>query len=81
MADKQQQCTAYVCGDVVARGDVVVLVEMWWLCGDVVAHVEMWWLMWRCGGSLVARQTSEAEVPVSNPASPTLILGRCRIIV
>ena len=38
MADKQQQCTAYVCGDVVARGDVVVLVEMWWLCGDVVAH-------------------------------------------
>ena len=36
--------------------------------GDVVA-------------TLVARQTSEAEVPGSNPASPTMILGRCRIIV
>ena len=30
--------------------------------------------------TLVARQTSEAEVPDSNPASPTMILGRCRII-
>ena len=26
-------------------------------------------------------QTSEAEIPGSNPASPTMILGRCRIIV
>ena len=26
-------------------------------------------------------QTSEAEVPGSNPASPTMILMRCRIIV
>ena len=39
--------------------------------GDVVATV--------C--TLVACQTSEAEVPGSNPASPTMILGRCRIIV
>ena len=28
-----------------ARGDVVALVEMWWLFGDVVAHVEMWRLI------------------------------------
>ena len=35
----------------------------------------------RCGVSLVARQTSEAVVLGSNPASPTMILGRCRIIV
>ena len=34
--------------------------------GDVVA-------LWRCGGSLVVRQTSEAEVPGSNPASPIMI--------
>ena len=27
----------------------------------------------RCGGSLLAHQTSEAEVPGSNPASPTMI--------
>ena len=27
----------------------------------------------RCGGSLAARQTSRAEVPGSNPASPTRI--------
>ena len=26
-------------------------------------------------------QTSEAEVPGSNPASPTKILMRCRIVV
>ena len=42
---------------------------------DVVAH------FCRCGGSLVARQTSGAEVPGSNPASTTMILMRCRIIV
>ena len=35
----------------------------------------------RCGGSLVARQTSVAEVPGSNLASTTMILMRCRIIV
>ena len=35
----------------------------------------------RCGGSLLVHQTSEAEVPGSNPASPTMILMRCRIIV
>ena len=29
----------------------------------------MLWHRWRCGGSLVALQTSEAEVPGSNPAS------------
>ena len=55
---------------------------MWWLIGDVAAHMEMWWLI---GGDVVAhwytRQTSEAEVPGLNPASPTMILGRCRIIV
>ena len=36
---------------------------------------------WRCGGSLVAHQTSEAEVPGWNPTPSTLILMRCRIIV
>ena len=41
---------------------------------DVVAHC-------RCGGSLEAHQTSGAEVPGSNPASTTMILMRCRIIV
>ena len=35
----------------------------------------------RCGGSLVARQTSGAEIPGSNPASTAIILMRCRIIV
>ena len=30
---------------------------------------------------MLAHQTSEAEVPGSNPASPTMILMRCRIIV
>ena len=39
---------------------------MWWLFGDVVVHR-------RCGGSLVVRQSSQAEVPGSNPASPTMI--------
>ena len=29
----------------------------------------------------LAHQTSEAEVPGSNPSSPTTILMRCRIIV
>ena len=38
---------------------------MWWLIGDVVAHR-------RCGGSLVALQTTEAVVPGSNPASLTV---------
>ena len=50
---------------------------MWWLirrrCGGFVDR--------RCGGSLVARQTSEPEVPCSNPLSPIIILGRGRIIV
>ena len=42
--------------------------EVWWLIGgDVVAH-------WRrCGGSLVAHQTSRAEVLSSNRVSPTMI--------
>ena len=35
----------------------------------------------RCDGSLMAHQTSGAEVPGSNPASLTMILMRCRIIV
>ena len=46
-------------------------------CGglvDVVAQS-------RCGGSLVVRQTSGAEVLGSNPASTAMILMRCRIIV
>ena len=30
---------------------------------------------------MVALQTAEAAVPGSNPASPTMILMRCRIIV
>ena len=34
-----------------------------------------------CGGSLVTHSTSGAEVPGSNPASPAMILMRCRIIV
>ena len=42
--------------------------------GDVVAHC---WRcggsLERCGGSLVAHQISRAEVPGSNPASPTII--------
>ena len=37
--------------------------------------------MWKCGGSIVAHQTSGAEVPGSNTASSTMILMRCRIIV
>ena len=36
--------------------------------GDVVA-------------TLVARQTSEAEDPGSNPATPTMILRCCRIVM
>ena len=35
----------------------------------------------RCGGSLVAHQTSGAEDLGSNPASTTMSLMRCRIIV
>ena len=35
----------------------------------------------RCGGSLLARQTSAAEVPGSNPASTAMILMHCGIIV
>ena len=47
--------------------------------GDVV---EMWWLVgWRCGGSLLVHQTSEADVLGLNPASPSMILGHCRINV
>ena len=45
---------------------------MWWPFGDVVAHPEMWWLIRRCGGSLVALQTTEALVPGSNTASLTV---------
>ena len=48
-------------------------------CGAVVAHLEMWWLIWRCGGSLAP--DFWRNVPGSNPASSTMILGRCRIIV
>ena len=36
---------------------------------------------WSCGGSLLAHQSSGAEVLGSNPASPTMIMMRCRIIV
>ena len=51
------------CGDVLAHwGDVLAH------CGDVLAHC------WRCAGSLVAHQTSGAEVPGSNPASSPMIL-------
>ena len=33
----------------------------------------MWWLIdWRCGGSLVAFQTTKAVISGSNPASLTL---------
>ena len=35
----------------------------------------------RCGGSLLAHQASGAEVTGSNPASPIMILMRCRFIV
>ena len=37
--------------------------------------------LWKCGGSFVVHQTSEAEASGSNLASPTMILMRCRIIV
>ena len=52
----------------------------------MVAHIEYggsWRYVgsWRYGGSLVVQQTSVAEVPGSNPASPTMILMRCRINV
>ena len=50
-----------------------LILEMWWLKGDVVAHLEMWWLT----GS--APVTSGADDMGSNPASPTMILMRCRI--
>ena len=47
--------------------------EMWVeMDRDVVAHPEMWWLIRRCGGSLVALQTTEALVPGSNTASLTV---------
>ena len=73
------------------RGDMMALLrrcggsfeEIRWLRGDVVD------LLSRCGGSFeeiwwligVAHQTFELEVPGSNPASPTMILKRCGIIV
>ena len=42
----------------------------------------MWWLIgWRCVVSMEAHQTSGAEVPGWNPASPTMILMHCRITV
>ena len=41
----------------------------------------MYWLIAViCDGSLVAHQTTGAEVPASNPASPKMVLMRCRII-
>ena len=50
---------------------------MWWLirrrCGGILNR--------RCGGSSVARQTSEPEVPGSNPVFPIVILGRGSIIM
>ena len=67
------------------------LMEMWWLIGDVVARGDVvahirrcggsWRCgsSWRCGGSLVVPQTSGAEVPGSNPVSPTMILMRCSL--
>ena len=59
---------------------------MWWLIVDVVADVDLVAHVdvvahSRCGGSLVAPQTSGAEVSGSNPASTTMVLMRCRIIV
>ena len=48
---------------------------MWWLHRDVVATIR------DVVATLEMRQTSEAEVSGTNPASPTMILGRCRIIV
>ena len=39
--------------------------------------MEMWWLI----VISIVHQTSGAEVPGSNPAFPTMILMRCRIIV
>ena len=39
-------------GDFVTRGDVVALLDMWWLIGDVVALLEdvVAHCHWRCGG-------------------------------
>ena len=51
------------------KTNINILIEMWWLIwGDVVAQ-------------LVARNTSRAEVPGTNPTPCTMILGHCRIIV
>ena len=75
-------------------GDVVThWLKMWWLIvGDVGTHwLEMWrlivgdvvthWLeKWWLEGS-AQDFSSEAEVSGSNQASPTMILGRCRINV
>ena len=35
----------------------------------------------RCGGSLVAHWTSRAKVLGSSPASPTMILVGCRMVI
>ena len=57
--------------------------EMWWLnLGDVVAQLgDVVAQLGDVVAQLVVHQTSGAEVPGSNPASPRMILGRCRIIV
>ena len=52
------------------RGDMMALLRR---CGG--SFEEIWWLIG------VAHQTFELEVPGSNPASPTMILKRCGIIV
>ena len=44
-------------------------INMLYILEDTVI---MWWLIWYSAPDLV---------PGSNPASPTMILGRCRIIV
>ena len=72
-------------GDVVAQlrrcgGSIE---EMWWLnCGDVVAQFgDVVAQLGDVVAQLVVHQTSGTEVPGSNPASATMILGRCRITV
>ena len=75
------------CGGSLVKDVVAHWLKMRWLIGwrcggslikDVVAHcLKMWWLI---GGDVVA-QTSGAGIPDSNPASSTMILMRCRIIV
>ena len=67
----------------------VVALWMWWLSGcggfvDVVALVDVVVCGCgglRCGGSLVAHQTSGAGVLGSKSASTTMILMHCWIIL